>query len=240
MNVASPFRALIVDDEPSVRQAVMRALNRSGFTCDAAADGRTAIEMVNQSCFDVVVTDLRMPEANGHKLAADLLEMPTRPAIVVLTGVLEPKLSDDLWARGVDDIQYKPVDFGLLAMKIRRIVDRRRQTTPASLQAAANASAADNSLATKGDTSPNSSESGDSSTSATPEHSKHTRSAESATKQTKSTLTTEDLATVVEKLQRSISVKQQRAAIRCAVLFAGGLLAGWLLSWLGPGAMLWR
>ncbi len=55
----------------------------------------------------------------------DLLARRQRPLVVVMTGVTEPKLAKDLVARGVDDIVFKPVVFGMLAAKIKALVDQR-------------------------------------------------------------------------------------------------------------------
>jgi DNA-binding response OmpR family regulator/HD-like signal output (HDOD) protein len=119
------YRALIVDDEPALRMLTMRELSRNGFICDAARDGLQARGLAAAHPYDVVVTDLCMPEMNGHALAVELLSRDNRPAIVVLTGVTEPRLAKDLIARGVDDIMFKPVDHGILAAKVRALVDRR-------------------------------------------------------------------------------------------------------------------
>lgn len=119
------YRALVVDDEPAVRMITMRELSRTGFTCDAARDGLHAKELLADSRYDAVVTDLRMPEMNGHALAVDLLTLPSRPVVVVLTGVTEPRLAKDLIARGVDDILFKPIDQSILASKVRALVERR-------------------------------------------------------------------------------------------------------------------
>lgn len=232
MNITSPFRALVVDDEPSVRQAVIRALSQSGFSCDAADNGRAAMELINQSRFDVVVTDLRMPEVNGHKLAADLLDLPSRPAVVILTGVLEPKLSDDLWARGVDDIQYKPVNFGLLSLRIRRIIEQRRRAALPNEKDVSNEAAVDDADIKESTFSPAAEvKSGQKKTG---------RMAKNTNTSAANTFNARDLATAFEKLHRSLLAKQQRTTIQCIVLFAAGLFAGWFLSLFGPVVRLWR
>ena len=91
----STYRALVVDDEPMVRQLTMRALAREGFACEPAADGQEALQLVQQARYALVVTDLRMSGMNGHALATRLLALPHRPVVAVLTGVTEPKLADE-------------------------------------------------------------------------------------------------------------------------------------------------
>jgi len=120
------YRALVVDDEPAVRQLTMRALSRRGFRCEPASDGAQAAEMAGSTAYDVVVTDLQMPNQHGHSLAVELLAQERRPAVVVVTGLAEPRLAKDLLARGVDDILFKPVDYDFLAAKIEAIIQRRR------------------------------------------------------------------------------------------------------------------
>ena len=62
------YQALVVDDEAIVRQATMRA-SREGFRCEPATDGNRAADLLETGQYDVVVTDLRMPNRHGHALA---------------------------------------------------------------------------------------------------------------------------------------------------------------------------
>lgn len=122
---SSNHRALIVEDEVMIRNLTIRALSREGFECDSAADGDEAILLAGVTNYEVVVTDLKMPNMNGHELSVALLDNTIhRPLIVVLTGVAEPRLAKDLLARGVNEIIYKPVDYSVLAKKIRELAER--------------------------------------------------------------------------------------------------------------------
>ena len=86
--------------------------------------------MVASNRYDVVVTDLQMPNGHGHALAMDLLALQERPAIVILTGMLDPRLVKDLVGRGVDFVDFKPVRYDLFVAKIKAMVDRRRGIQP--------------------------------------------------------------------------------------------------------------
>lgn len=122
------LRALVVEDELPVRRVTVKALEGHDFFCDEAGDGEQALALLEQRRYDVVLTDLRMPRKHGHALAVELLARGAqRPVVVVLTGVLEPRLAADLVARGVDEVVFKPVDYDLLAAKIRALCYRRRQ-----------------------------------------------------------------------------------------------------------------
>jgi len=118
------YRALIVDDEFAIQKMVARELARQGFECEFAFDGQQAIELTDQSHFDVVITDLKMPNMHGHALALELLHREDRPCVVILTGVMEPALAKDLLQHGVDDILFKPIDFSYVAAKVKMLLDR--------------------------------------------------------------------------------------------------------------------
>jgi DNA-binding response OmpR family regulator len=120
------YRALIVDDNQPIQRLSALALQQNGFECECTSDGLHASELVRQSKFDVVVTELRIPGKHGHALTLELLEQELRPLIVIHTGFKEPRLVKDLLLRGVDDIVFKPIDFALLAAKVYALVQRRR------------------------------------------------------------------------------------------------------------------
>ncbi|MBX3411361.1 MAG: HDOD domain-containing protein [Pirellulales bacterium] len=126
----SLYRVLVVDDEPPIRSLIMRALENLHIACTPACDGDEADQLLQMAHFDAVVTDLRMPNRHGHALATDLLSRPQRPLVVVVTGILEPRLAKDLLQRGVDDIQFKPINYSLLATKLRALMDRRSSDGP--------------------------------------------------------------------------------------------------------------
>ena len=117
--------ALIVDDDPSLRQSLARALAQCRFRCDFADNGRQALRMIAGSRYDLVVTNLRMPEVNGHALAVELLGQADRPVVIIVSEVLEPKIERDLRAAGVDDILFKPIDFSMLAERAEELIELR-------------------------------------------------------------------------------------------------------------------
>ena len=116
MRTEPELKALVIDDDAVVRQLTMRALARGGFRCAAARDGVDASRQLNLETYDVIVSDLRMPNCNGHTLAVKVLSEAVRPGFVVLTGISNSKITNDLMMRGVDGIAgqiNKDVFFGL-------------------------------------------------------------------------------------------------------------------------------
>jgi HD-like signal output (HDOD) protein/CheY-like chemotaxis protein len=124
-NMASGYRALIVDDDMATQRLVSHALRQQGFQCECAVDGEEAGKMAQKSHYHVVVTELKLPKKNGYALILELLKSTIHPVLVVNTAVIEPRLTKDLFIRGVDDILPKPVHAAFLGSKIRALVDRR-------------------------------------------------------------------------------------------------------------------
>lgn len=60
---------LVADDEPSVRQFVERALNYAGFAVTAVGDGNAALEALSRQRYDLLLTDIVMPDLDGIALA---------------------------------------------------------------------------------------------------------------------------------------------------------------------------
>lgn len=117
-------RALIVDDEEGVRDALAGAMTSRSFWCETAADGLEALAKYRASRHDLAVVDLRMPRMHGYALALELLKDGNPPHIVVLTGVSEPSLVKDLLSRGVDDVVSKPFDARVFATKMSAIFEK--------------------------------------------------------------------------------------------------------------------
>lgn len=98
---AAPGRALIVDDEESVRKFVNRILTDRGYETVVASDGPGAEAAVrNQAPFDILVTDLMMPEMSGDELARRLRLNEPRLKVLYLTGFSDHLFKEKvtLWA----------------------------------------------------------------------------------------------------------------------------------------------
>jgi DNA-binding response OmpR family regulator len=120
----SDFRALVVDDEPALRQLIVLALGRRGVRCDQAENGHEALKNLERANYDVVISDLAMPVMSGDALATAVLARKDRPMLIIVTGDIEPRRVQDLLNRGVDDIVFKPIDFHGFAGRIKVLLDR--------------------------------------------------------------------------------------------------------------------
>jgi len=100
-------RVLAVDDDPSILAVIKDILGNVGYTVSAVPNGKEALRRLEADTFDLVITDLRMPEMSGPELIAHLHKDPTysKIPIVVLSSGAE---SADLAALKVDARVSKP------------------------------------------------------------------------------------------------------------------------------------
>jgi two-component system response regulator HydG len=117
---------LLADDEPLSREFLQEAMQSFGFEVHAVEDGRAAIAALQRREFDLVVTDLKMPHADGLEvLAASKQSDPDRPVVLVTAhGTMHTAVQ--AMRKGADDILEKPVVLEDLELLLTRVVDRRR------------------------------------------------------------------------------------------------------------------
>jgi CheY-like chemotaxis protein len=124
---AARRRALIVDDESTIRTAVARYLRRGGWQADEAEDGRVALAKLDSASpadYQLVISDLRMPHCSGDQLHDWLAEhRPTLFARLILTtGDLgSPALSEFL-NRTPRPVVRKPFELAELSQVIEAVL----------------------------------------------------------------------------------------------------------------------
>jgi two-component system NtrC family sensor kinase len=95
---------LVVDDEPRMASALAHLLRRSGYVVDTAANGRVALDKLQERTYDLILCDLRMPELDGAGLYRELEACypQLRRRVIFLTGdTLSPEAREFLETAGV-------------------------------------------------------------------------------------------------------------------------------------------
>jgi CheY-like chemotaxis protein len=77
---------LIVDDDIHLRQVIEQMLTIRGHQVHTAANGKSAIEIVEQLPIDLVITDILMPDMDGYELISALRKLPAPPRIIAMSG----------------------------------------------------------------------------------------------------------------------------------------------------------
>ncbi|MFT3917699.1 MAG: sigma-54 dependent transcriptional regulator [Anaeromyxobacteraceae bacterium] len=124
-------RVLVVDDKENLRNLLVRVL---GETCEvtAAEDGARALALLASAEFDVVLTDLRMPGADGFDVLRAAAARPAAPEVVMMTAYATVGDAVRAMKLGAYDYLEKPFDPDDAALVVARAAERRRSREPAA------------------------------------------------------------------------------------------------------------
>ncbi len=121
-------KILLVDDEPVNRSVGSRMLSRLGYLVDVAGDAREAIELIGKKSYDIVFTDIQMPELSGlealrlyreaDQVEGRIRQVPLR--VIALSGDDSELHRQEYLASGMDDMMGKPVRPD----KLRAIIEK--------------------------------------------------------------------------------------------------------------------
>ena len=121
---SNPHRVLVVDRAELAQEQATDVLQREGFACELVGDGRRAMEMLAADPFDVVVSDLQIPDGNGKSFCLELLQSGDCPPTIIVTDAVQPHIVQALMSRGAADVCIKPVDYVALATTIKGLVNQ--------------------------------------------------------------------------------------------------------------------
>ncbi len=119
-------RILAVDDQRYFRELIEGLLAEEGYEAQTASSGEEALRILEQTPFDVVLTDLVMPGMDGSELVHRIKDRNPDQDIVVVTGVVDVKTAVDAMKLGAGDYLLKPFDGAALVTAVDGILRRRR------------------------------------------------------------------------------------------------------------------
>jgi len=124
------LRILLVDDEPLMRLSMVDALEAIGHDVEAAASGTEGIEAIRQRPFDLVITDLRLPGADGLAVLRAAKDQSSSTEIVVITAHGSVETAVGAMKFGAFDYITKPFQMDellLIVERVGRVVTLRRE-----------------------------------------------------------------------------------------------------------------
>ena len=124
--LAAPGRVLLVDDQPELRRLFRRNLSRAGHDVVEAWNGLAAVELARNSEFDLVISDVRMPDMSGIELLKALYEHDPDLPVVLVSGSPDPDTANEAVGYGAFAYLMKPVPFELMRENAARAIALRR------------------------------------------------------------------------------------------------------------------
>lgn len=120
---------LLVEDEPSVREALAEVLQREGYQVITARDGSEGRDLLlkHRPMVSVVVSDMGMPGMSGLELLKAIRLLRSRPRFVLVSGYVDPKVRIELDKNGCDLIIEKPYSMDSVLEGIRLVLETNRR-----------------------------------------------------------------------------------------------------------------
>jgi CheY-like chemotaxis protein len=117
-----PKRVLIVDDEAYVRELIRDTLKMRGYALELASDGAAALERLERSEFDLVLTDVVMPGIEGFELLRRVKKLHPGVKVVILTGFSRHHDISEFLLHGADEYLSKPFQVHELLETVARVL----------------------------------------------------------------------------------------------------------------------
>src|SRR5215831_5256488 len=126
-------RILIVDDELVVRDSLGKWFTSEGYTARPANGAREALELIQQSEYDIALIDIKMPGMDGMELQARLREADADLTVIIMTGYASVDTAVQALKRGANDYITKPVDPDELSHLVANALEHKRVRKEVSL-----------------------------------------------------------------------------------------------------------
>jgi CheY-like chemotaxis protein len=113
---------LVVDDDPLVRDLLVRFLSLRGYSVLGVKDGHDALRRVEDVPPDLILLDMIMPGMDGIEVMQALREKEYPGGIIIMTGSHNEELLEDAWALGPQEVLVKPIDLERLLTAIQLVL----------------------------------------------------------------------------------------------------------------------
>ncbi|MGF1669396.1 MAG: sigma-54-dependent transcriptional regulator [Balneolaceae bacterium] len=117
---------LIADDERDVRESLAILLQEEGYSIKAVVDGEKALKELDESTFDILITDLKMPNVDGIELLEKASLIAPNMIIVVITAFATVETAVKALRNGASDYIMKPLDFDEVLIRIEQLLKHKK------------------------------------------------------------------------------------------------------------------
>lgn len=112
---------LIVDDDAMLLDMLRSGLSLEGYNCESTTSPTFAIELIDKILFDLLITDIGMPEMNGLELTKKAKGLRPNIKTIIMTGLIDNFSWDDVMEAGASDFIKKPFTIKELIARIKQI-----------------------------------------------------------------------------------------------------------------------
>lgn len=120
---------LVVDDERSIRNTLKDVLEYEKHTVELAEDGMSALQLIQQKEFDLVLCDIKMPQMDGTELLEKIMQVSPDTQVVMISGHGNIETAVESIKKGAFDFIEKPLDLNRLLVTIKNALDKTQLLT---------------------------------------------------------------------------------------------------------------
>lgn len=119
------IRLLVVEDDDITRESLATVLSARGFECTQVANGKLGLERLEKEEYDVVITDIEMPEMTGIDLLEAANQLLANTSFILITAHASLQTAIDALRKGAYDYLLKPLNFEDLAIKVQKLIEHK-------------------------------------------------------------------------------------------------------------------
>ncbi len=120
-------KILIIDDDQDIRLLLDRFLSKNGFTTETASQGESAIELLKQNTFDLILCDFKLPDITGLELIPKVKILNPEASIIIITGYSDVKVAVKTIKLGAYDYVTKPLYPDEILMTIKQALSSKER-----------------------------------------------------------------------------------------------------------------
>jgi DNA-binding response OmpR family regulator len=115
-------KILLVDDNPRTRKDIVLFLRAEGYEVNEAANGREAIQLLEEGNYDLVLSDVLMPKLDGFGLLKSMRSLFPQIPVLLISGVSGVDANEAI-KLGATDLVLKPLELNQLLVKIKAALE---------------------------------------------------------------------------------------------------------------------
>ena len=124
---------LVVEDDREICQLYMRVLTKNGYQVTGVSNGQEALDAIDQTYFDLIISDIMMPVMNGYELVKALRECGCNTPVMMITAKDACDDKRQGFLSGTDDYMVKPIDVDEMVLRVGALLRRSRIINDRSL-----------------------------------------------------------------------------------------------------------
>ena len=128
------FNILVVEDDKNLRKLITTYLQRNKYNTYEATNGEEALNVLDHSYIDLIVSDIMMPKMDGYELIKSLREAKYDVPILIITAKSEIEDKKEGFLLGADDYMVKPIDIEEMLLRIQVLLRRSKSASEKKIQ----------------------------------------------------------------------------------------------------------